>query len=270
MGRIAAFVAIAVASLGMAQQPNQPRFDVVSVKPSAERRSGQIQPQRGGYWSVQAMPLTTLIGYAFQMSFDRIEGFPNGMRSKLYDIEARMPRTTTDAQLRLMLQAMLSDRFQMRWHTEMRPTDVWILSAVAPGPGLHPAAGNCLETGEVAPPDSSKHACGVVRIVKVSGAGLEIAGYSVTMADVAEFFAMTAIHPVVDETGSKALYDFDVLLASPAPVQGESAAERNFDAEKAQQEAIRKQLGLDLNFFKTVKRSEPVLVIDHLAPASAN
>jgi uncharacterized protein (TIGR03435 family) len=93
------------------------------------------------------------------------------------------------------------------------------------------------------------------------------------MAEVADFFTFAGIHPVVDETGLKGLYDLDVTInqinQTPS-FRGESRIESERNGALATKAAFQKQLGLNLDMTKLVKRPMPVLVIDHLAPASAN
>jgi uncharacterized protein (TIGR03435 family) len=268
---IAAFLLCVAVSTAPAQQPPRPRFDVASLKPSApgERPSGQFKRQ-GDRWAEQAASFLSIASYAFAISFQRVEGIPDSQRSVHYDIDARMPQATTDAEFHLMLQNLLADRFHMTWHTEMRPTDVSILSAGAPGPDLHPASGHCLAAGEIAPPGTDQGVCGIVRIVTITSKDIEIAGSSVTMADFADFMKIAAYHPVVDESGSKTLYDFDITLTSPPPVEGESPDQRQFAAAKATQSQLHKQLGINLDMTRTVKRPMPVLVIDHIEQPTAN
>ncbi|HEY7855442.1 MAG TPA: TIGR03435 family protein [Terriglobales bacterium] len=244
---------------------------MASLKPSApgEPRSGQFKRQ-GDRWAEQASPLLAIVSYAFQISLQRIEGLSATQRSARYDIDARMPQATTDAEFHLMLQTLLADRFHMTWHTEMRPTDVSILTAGAPGPDLHQASGHCLAAGAVAPPGADQGVCGIVRIVTMSSNGIEIAGNSVTMANLADFFKVVGIHPVLDESGSSARYDFDITLTPPPSVEGESPEVHEFEALKSMQSQLHKELGIQLDMTHTVKRPMPVLVIDHIEPATAN
>lgn len=268
---IAAFLLCVAVSTAPAQQPPRPRFDVASLKPSApgERRSGQFKRQ-GDRWAEQAAPLMAIFAYAFQISSPRIEGIPDSFKYTQYDIDARMPQAATDTEFHSMLQTLLADRFHMTWHTTMRPTDVSILTNGAPGPDLHPASGDCLAAGEVAPAGADQGVCGMVRIVSISSKGIEVAGNSVTMANLANFMQVVGIHPVIDESGSTASYDFDITLATPPPVEGESPEVRQFEALTSMQSQMRKQLGINLDMTHTVKRPMPVLVIDHIEPPTAN
>jgi hypothetical protein len=83
-----------------------PRFEVASVKPGDSRLEAQqiaVSPGR----LVQAnMPLWNAVSLAF---------------------DARMPVATTTAHLKLMLRALLIDRFELRVHVESREQDAFAL-----------------------------------------------------------------------------------------------------------------------------------------------
>ncbi len=247
------------------------RFDVVSVKPSlpGDPMVGDT-PQRGGHWVVRAVPTAWLIFYTFETQPDLVVGLPDWAKRQRYTIEAHMPPSTTDSQLHTMLRSMLRDRFGMVWHTEMHPANVATLALAGPaGPGLHAASGHCLAPGAAIPPNSNEYECGVIHVTP-GPTGAEFSGTSVTLGALATFFTRLRLRAVVDETGSKSLYDFDVAVAFPSPYQGQTQEGRNFDFEKAIQTAFKKQLGLDLDMTKTVRRPIPVVVIDRLERASPN
>ncbi|MGH9415193.1 MAG: TIGR03435 family protein [Terriglobales bacterium] len=257
----AAGLALLAAALAAPAQTPAPRFDVASIRVSPRtERSTKFETPKGGYWSVRAMPVATLLVPAFLISPERTNGLPSWADSARYDIEARMPPATTTAQFRLMLQSLLADRFQMRWRIVQKPAQVSILTAGPPGPGLHPATGDC----------TGARVCGTVHIARLSKQNIEIAGNSVTMADLAAFFSAAAIHPVVDETRSTALFDFDINISTPASIRGEPRSTYDVASAKLLKKAFHDQLGLNLDYMKTVSRPMPFLVIEHLAPPSPN
>ena len=212
--------------------------------------------------TIKMATVTMIMAHAFYISPTNFVGLPAWARSARYDIQARMPPGTSASQFRLMLQSLLADRFQLKAHQEMRSMEVAILTAGPPGPNLRPASPGC-----VPPPEISDGAFGPV---KGTSTGMEMAGCSVSMADVADYYTVGAIHPVVDATGLKGRYDIDVTIKRSPTFKGESQNEMLRGAVLALRAAFQKQLGLNLDFTKLVKRPMPVLVIDHLAPASAN
>ena len=91
------------------------------------------------------------------------------------------------------------------------------------------------------------------------------------MAEIAHYFTVfTAPNRVADATGLKGLYDVNVTINIPPPPQDATFQIKRQNRERALQHAFQKQLGLNLDLTRTVKRPMPVLVIDHLAPLSPN
>lgn len=261
----AALAACAGSAIMGASAQTLPRFTVVSIKPSAPGE--RLMPHSGwqrdsGYWAARMATVTMLMTHAFYISPTNFVGLPAWARSARYDIQARMPPGTSAAQFRLMLQSLLVDRFQMKAHQEMRPMEAAILTAGTPGPNLRPASRDCVPPPQI--PD------GTYGPVKGTATSMEMAGCSVSMADVADYYTAAAIHPVVDETGLKGRYDIDVTIKRSPTFKGESQNEMLRGGVLALRAAFQKQLGLNLDFTKLVQYPMPVLVIDRLAPATAN
>ena len=103
-------LAFLLAAEAYGQEP-QPRLEVASIKlggtvlsPRPQRSPGRLR------WTTQ---LAYLIGYAYDLDFSRVSGPPLG---SVYTIEAVFDAAATEDQLRIMLQALLADRFKMRFH----------------------------------------------------------------------------------------------------------------------------------------------------------
>lgn len=253
-----------------ANTKTQLRFNVVSIRPSSPGDPMVPDtPQRGGYWVVRAVPTAWLIYFTFETQPNLVFGMPAWAKRTSYTIEARMPPLTTDSDLHRMLQSMFRDRFGMVWHSEMRPAHVSTLSLGTPTSGLRQASGHCLQPGATIPAQSNEYECGVVHVTPTPK-GAEFSGYSVTLSAIARFLTRLRLQPVVDISGSKALYDFDVKVAMPPQYPTEDREARTFDYEKAIQTAFKRQLGVDVDMTRTIEQPVPVLVIDHLAKATPN
>src|SRR5688572_14384640 len=125
------------------QAQSQPRFEVASLKerdrtvpfgtPALQRSPGRLISR--------CATLTSLVSYAFQRTWSTpIEGLPGWASTpcndtdtaNTYEFQATMPVETTDANVRLMLQAFLTERFKLAFHWETRTLPVLAL-VVAPG-----------------------------------------------------------------------------------------------------------------------------------------
>ncbi len=129
------------ASLLFAQSTVRREFEVATVKPSspASKMIG-IYIYPGGRIRAENCQLQHLIEEAFGLGAFQISGGPNWIKEALFDIEARPPatsksidanprnRTFLSDEQRLMLQALLTDRFHLEYHRETKEGPVYVLS----------------------------------------------------------------------------------------------------------------------------------------------
>src|ERR1700729_648284 len=87
----------------------RPKFDVVSVviDHAGTGGAGDKFPKHGT-WHWTRIPLSFLIMYAYNVSLREIDGIPSSFKGQdvAFDITAKMPADTSDAQFRLMLQSL--------------------------------------------------------------------------------------------------------------------------------------------------------------------
>jgi uncharacterized protein (TIGR03435 family) len=77
------------------------------------------------------------------------------MSTELYDIEARVPAGATKAQIRIMLQHLLADRFGLMVHRETRQLPGYRLVVTKGGPKLNQSVAAPARAGDSAPGNSS-------------------------------------------------------------------------------------------------------------------
>ena len=127
--------------------PTQPRFDVVSIRavpPNAptvmtDPDSTPILPG-GGYVDSRAM-LHSMIAFAYNVpSWRQVIGLPNWAENQLFAVAAKpaedfpaLPSHENREQVRLMVRAMLADRFHLQLHTETRKEPVYNLEVAKAG-----------------------------------------------------------------------------------------------------------------------------------------
>ncbi len=146
-------IACAFPVRGAAQQPPAVslRFDVASVKPAPDN---SVAMREGGGRLVLSLPLRTLIARAYGFDAARIVGGPSLM-SRWFEITAKAENPeATRAEMNQMLKTLLLDRFQLRAHTEMRETRIWVLTRARSdgtlGPQLQRSSRSCVALGEEA------------------------------------------------------------------------------------------------------------------------
>src|ERR1700722_10268134 len=131
MTRTRAIHAVAVAivlmqSSASPQSPARPQFDVASLKPGQPIPGDKIYINLGsfshGTLTLTNTSLADCLKYAFNLTNnDQLAG-PDWIKSKLvrFDIVAKAPPDTPLDQIRLMLQSLLTERFQLALHHEQR------------------------------------------------------------------------------------------------------------------------------------------------------
>src|SRR5580692_6936356 len=104
-------IAFLAAAAALSQTPPPPRFEVASIKPAGDKFSTRPELSTGRIrWTTQ---LCYLIGYAYSLDFSSVTGRRCGA---IYSIEATFDPASTSDRLRLMIQALLADRFKLRAH----------------------------------------------------------------------------------------------------------------------------------------------------------
>jgi bla regulator protein blaR1 len=125
-------------------------FEVATIKPgdAGGRRSMMISL---GRFTTHDMPIRDVIMFAYDAkSTSQISGYPDWVSSAVYDIDAKEDETTTAAleklpmderirQVRLMVQALLAERFQLKASHRMAEIPVYALVIAKGGPKLKPS-----------------------------------------------------------------------------------------------------------------------------------
>ncbi len=125
-----------------------PRFEVASVKRSGTtsmRMAWNSGPMQSPIRPVKYTPgrltcnlaLRSLIREAYSVKSWQVNG-PAWLDVDTYDISSTMPPDTSKATARLMLQALLAERFGLKLHREQKESPVYVLIAAKSGVKLEP------------------------------------------------------------------------------------------------------------------------------------
>jgi uncharacterized protein (TIGR03435 family) len=201
-----------------------PQFEVASIRPSAppgpERMDVGVHID-GAQVRITALNLKDYISAAYKVKLYQIQG-PDWLGGERFDIGAKLPAGAAADQVPDMLKALLADRFKMKSHMETKDFPVYAL-VVAKG-GLKMKESPVDPNAEVGDPgEKPKPAANVTGSGGRGGVHIEYGGGSFfTMADnkfiarklpIASFVDVLARFedkPVVDQTGLKGSYDFDL------------------------------------------------------------
>jgi bla regulator protein BlaR1 len=199
-----------------AQSQSEPRlaFEVASVKSNkSEVRSGMGFEFANGRLSAKNMPLLFLISTAYSVPFQgpRLKVLAGEAVGERYDIEATAEsgaipagasKLVREAKMKLMLQALLEDRFKLKMLRETKEIPVYAVVVAKNGPKLTKAKieeKDCPEGGSS--PDRCHQFAG--------GMGRGLHATAVTMADLVQAVSNWADRPVVDRTGLEGLFEIN-------------------------------------------------------------
>jgi uncharacterized protein (TIGR03435 family) len=166
--------------------------------------------------------------------------------------------------LRSMMRAMISERFQMKWHMEDRQVTAYTL--VAANPKLKPTADPSERTKckEGPGPDGKDPRTANPILNRL------LTCQNMTVVQIGDELQHVAngyiYNTVIDGTGLKGSYDFTLSFSSadkilPTPGAGDAANSSAPNGALSVFDAVNKRLGLKL---EKTKRPYPVLVIDHI------
>ena len=121
----------------------QPKFDLADVHVSktprwfAQNNGGLI---RDGRYVDRDATLLNLIEWAYDVKEDDVAGGPSWLDTDIFDVIAKVPEGTTPATAKLMMQALLAERFGLVARNEKRPMPRYVLTVGKGGSKLKPAA----------------------------------------------------------------------------------------------------------------------------------
>ena len=266
-----------------------PRFEVASIKPTSQQGPdvqglGDVHILPGGRLVAEKVLLRYFIQNAYGVKPFQISGGPAWISSAHYDINAKAEGSPNNSQMRLMMQALLEDRFKLKLHRETKELPVYELTVARSGVKLpKPKQGSCISPDPNAPPlpfaPGQPIPCGRV-LVTLQPSGARMHGGGVSMTELIRVFSNVLGRTVVDKTGFTGTFDAHLeftpdesLSGMPWPPPGSAAPgdparpapppdlHGNIFA------ALQEQLGLKL---ESAKGPVDVIVIDSAEKPSAN
>ncbi len=100
-----------------------------------------FQMTPGGRLTANNISVKMLMMMAYQIKDNQISGAPGWMESEHYDISAKPEGSADQEQIRLMMQSLLADRFQLKFHRETKEQTIYALVVDKNGPKLKESTG---------------------------------------------------------------------------------------------------------------------------------
>jgi uncharacterized protein (TIGR03435 family) len=234
----------------------KPGVEVATIKPTQPGTQLFMLVMQGENLVVRNFALKYLIRFAYDMPERQIVGGPGWMDTDKWDIEAKpdTPGTPSIAQMRLMMQKVLADRFALKVHEEKRNMAAFALIVGKNGPKVTKSA-DAVESANF-----TLYPWGM------------LGTRSATMGEFAHLLQSNVLgQPVVDNTGLSGRWDFTLkwtpdetqfMGMNPPPPAADDA-----NAPPPLFTAIQEQLGLKL---EPQKADAPVLLVGHVERPSPN
>src|SRR4029077_9524997 len=92
----------------------------------------------GGRFRASATTLKFLLEWAYGIQPSQHSGGPSWIDTDRYDIVAKAEGNATDAQMKLMVQTLLAERFQLKLHHERKELSAYVVSVGKTAPKLFP------------------------------------------------------------------------------------------------------------------------------------
>ena len=249
--------------LGMlAAQAAAPAFEVATIRLAPPEAQGALFtfPQPGRL-SITNFTLRMMIGQAYQSELGpgaQISGGPSWIEKDRYVVLAQAPAGTPRADMVVMLKTLLTERFALKTHTEMKEVDAYALVMARRdgkvGPKLQKWDGTC--NGKPAPP-AQPNATGPRCAAFFRPPGLVMRG--VTMGVLANMLSASFANlgrPVVDRTSLEGEFDFDLETNFAPASANPAAADAGLPSVFV---ALQEQLGVKLEPTRTTVKA---LVVD--------
>jgi len=226
-----------------------PSFEVATIKPHDPNSHHQGFNTVGDRFTIRNESVTSLTMFAYSINKSQIVDAPDWVGDVPYDIEGTIdtPGEPNLRQMQEMLQKLLADRFQLKFHREKRELPVYAIQIEKGGPRLKAAA-----KPDAQPDQRGRDGHGTEQTITYTSA---------TMADFAFGEQFFFDRPVVDQTGLTGRYDFSLGYTYDEAKSTDPNAPPSFFT------AVKQQLGLK---FQPTKAPVDVFVINHVERPSPN
>lgn len=265
----------------------RPSFDVATIKPSRQETDELKTRTFQGSFSAEHASLKSLLKFAYGLrTDDELLGLPGWGENDYFDVNAKIDSQTAQViaklpiaemmlQTRLRVQTLLADRFHLTVATETASRKVYCLVVAQNGPKFEPAMSSTVSpddshNGIAAPAPPPPPGPGVPRSGQSpldTSQGDRLIGRGASMGMLAQWLSNRpeiGSRTVVDQTGLRGRYDFQLTGFAPATASSPESADA---AQPSVLTLLHEQLGLKL---EAKPASIEVLVVKSVRAPSEN
>jgi len=237
-----------------------PGYEVATIKPSKPDQQGRAFTLRGRHLVIINMTLQDLVTTAYNLHPKQVTGGPDWMATEHFDLDVLPDHEGLPSidQARGIIRKLLAERYGLKFHEDTKELPVYVLSVAKTGSKLTRSGSD-----PSSPPGLGFRGPG--RMIVRNASMAEFAGVMQGVLD----------RPIVDQTGLKDRYDFQLNWTPdesqfggriPPPNSGDNGT-ANADPLPPLFTAIQEQIGLKLDAMKAPAK---VMVIESVEKPSAN
>ena len=236
-----------------------PSFEVATIKPSRPDEQGKAFLVRGNRFRTINTTLSEMMSFAYGIHAKQVVGAPAWFDTEKFDLDAKPEGegAPNDKQWKGMIQKLLVDRLELKFHRDQKELSVYILAVAKGGPKLNKSEGD---------PNGLPG-------LFFRGRPGDLVVHNATLGDFAGLLQNAVLdRPVLDHTGIAARWDFSLnwtpddsqfagmAAKIPPPLDGAATPPSLYTA-------IQEQIGLKLD---ATKAPAEVFVVDHIQRPSGN
>lgn len=274
-----------------------PKFEVASIKKHVDDNSGNMMVRLGGpdvgRYTPTNVNLKLLIEFAYNLKDFQLSGGPGWVNSDRYDVNAKVEDSTVEQlkklpnekqqdQMRLMVRALLADRFKLKLSHQTKEMPVYALVPAKSGTKLKESPPPDPQSATDTPQMGSRVAMGkdgrpilprgTWSLSMRNGSEMTMTGNAIPISSLTDLLGRQLGREVVDQTGLKGVYDVtlqytqDMRSGNGMMINGGPPAEQA-DSGPSLFTALQEQLGLKL---ESTKGPVDTLVIESAEQPSEN
>jgi uncharacterized protein (TIGR03435 family) len=247
-------------------QPAIPVYDAVSIHPHSALDNNISFNTRPGSFAATNATLKQLISFAWGIREDLISGLPGWADTAHFDVTAKVSdfdpaafKNLTREQHEAMLRPVLTDRFHVKAHTEIKTLAVFNLILTRDGPKFKKNPPPVEDPDHPTP--NAQQSRGNITINNN-----DLTATAVPLTMLSEVLSGQLNHTVIDKTGLTGDYDLK-LKWTPDEDSNNTAENGAADRPPDLFTALQEQLGLKLD---SAKGPVTTLVVDHAEQPSPN
>jgi uncharacterized protein (TIGR03435 family) len=218
--------------------PARPTFEIADVRVSDRQINIGVTGNaiRDGRYELHNATMVDLIRIAHGVDAEKVVGGPSWLELDRYTVIAKAPAGTSVQDARVMLRALLADRFKLAVHEDTRPLTAFVMTVAGGKHKLKEAAGGAPSGCQPAPPPQPPEPNAIPKQTGICR-GMTMAAFAQLLPRAVGQYLP---NPVVDQTGLQGSWDFEFSF-TPRPLLAQAGSEgiTLFDA-------MEKQLGLKL------------------------